>query len=229
VVGGAVGLDGEHHLVGQRRVRRREVDEVAGHAELRGHRDADRGQPVAHVGLERVERRPRHRHGVERAAARLGVRQEGAQQAHPLGRGARRVHVGRRERADHGHPAPRPGDGHVEPALATVLQQRAEPVEQLAGGVLAVPDRQDDRVALVTLYPFEVFDEERLGGGLGEEAVQVGSRGEHLAQREVDAFGVGDAHRDHAERLARAQHGVLEDQLDDAVDLGPDTVYVVVL
>ena len=48
-----------------------------------------------------------------------------------------------------------------------------------------------------------------------------------VAQRAVDAFGVLDAHRDHAEALLGALLGVLEDELDDLKDLGVAAVLAV--
>ena len=98
--------------------------------------------------------------------------------------------------------------------------QRAEAVDHLAVGALAVADGEDDRVAFVALDALEVLDEEPLGLVLVEELVEVGAVAQRVAQRAVDAVGVLDAHRDDAEALFGSLFGVLEDQLDDLEDLG---------
>src|SRR6266508_4597597 len=56
VVAGAVALDREHEAPWRGRVPSGEVDPVAGAAVLGDQRDPSRLEPVAHVGLERVER-----------------------------------------------------------------------------------------------------------------------------------------------------------------------------
>ena len=53
------------------------------------------------------------------------------------------------------------------------LQERAEPVEQPAVGVLAVADREDDRVAFVALDALQVLDEEPLLARLVEEVAEL--------------------------------------------------------
>jgi hypothetical protein len=54
-VGGAVGLDREHHSAWVLRVSDREVNAVAANAVLRHDGDPGSGQPAPDVGLERVE------------------------------------------------------------------------------------------------------------------------------------------------------------------------------
>ena len=110
-------------------------------------------------------------------------------------------------------PMTRPGPGHchVEPALTTLLVQRTESVQHLALRVLAVPDRDQDGVALVSLNAFEVLDEELLV--VVEHVVEVLVELRVLlagpAQFLVDALHVRDAHRDHAETLLRSLMRVL--------------------
>ena len=55
-----------------------------------------------------------------------------------------------------------------------MLVQRAKSVEQASLGVLAVPDREDDRVSLVALDTLKVLDEELLVLILVEELLQLG-------------------------------------------------------
>ena len=114
-----------------------------------------------------------------------------------------------------------PGGRHVQPALAAVAQQRAPLVAHPAVGVLAVPDRQDDRVPLVALHPLQVLDEERLRAVLGEEALQVRVVSQRRARSAASirsaclmpsAITPSDSRR--------AGPRVLEDQLDDLVHLG---------
>ena len=201
-----------------------EVHEVVGHAVLGGHRDAGREQPVAYVRLERAERRLVGCGRAEAGTARLGVLEVRPQQPHPVATAPGRVHVDRPERTDQRHPPAGARHGDVQPPVATGQQQRAEPVQQPALGVLAVPYGQDDRVAFVALYPFEVLHEERLRTVFGEERVQVRPAGQRPAQRGVDALGVRDAHRDDAQRLVRPGRGMLRGERHDPLDLGRDAV-----
>jgi hypothetical protein len=91
------------------------------------------------------------------------------------------------------------GGGHVQPALSAVAQQRAPLVAHPAVRVLAVPDRQDDRVPLVALHPLQVLHEERLGLVLGEESLKARVCCQRTAQSRIDTIGVLDAERDDAE------------------------------
>jgi hypothetical protein len=124
------------------------------------------------------------------------------------------------ERADHRQPALGAGRRDVQPPLAAVAQQRAPLVAHPPVGVLAVADRQDDRVPLVALHPLQVLDEERLWRVFGEERLKIGGGGrQRRAQREVDPLGVPHAQRDHPEGLPGAGPGVLQDQPDHLGDL----------
>ena len=185
-----------------------------------------RGQPVA-------ARRPRTgparrppevaRGGPARARVLQVVgEQPGAGLGHPV-----RVDVVAGERADQGEPVLRPGGGHVQPALAAVAQQRSPLVAHPAVGVLAVPDRQDDRVPLVALHPLEVLDEERLRPSSAKNARLSASR---LAGHRRSA-GAGARPRARPQAIDRSAclmpsaitpsdspgpaPRVLEDQLDD--------------
>src|SRR5262249_50133371 len=82
------------------------------------------------------------------------------------------------------------GRGNVQPALAAVAQQRPPLVPHPPVGVLAVADRQDDRVALVALDTLEVLDEEWLRPVVGEERLEFWRVPECLAQRGIDALSV---------------------------------------
>ena len=54
-IGRAVGLDGEHHPAGIVGVGSGEIHPVAADAVLRHDSDAALGEPVPHVGLERIQ------------------------------------------------------------------------------------------------------------------------------------------------------------------------------
>ena len=79
------------------------------------------------------------------------------------------VEVSGDDRGDDCHPAARPGDRDVEPALAALDVERSEAVEHPAVRGLAIADREDDGVPLVALDAVEVLDEERLRAALVEE------------------------------------------------------------
>src|SRR5690348_16605910 len=85
-----------------------------------------------------------------------------AQQAHAQ-LGIVRSHILVTEGGHHGHPSSGARDGDVEASFAAVVEQWTEPIEEIAGLVLSVPDRQNDRVTLVALYPFKILDEEAFG------------------------------------------------------------------
>ncbi len=77
------------------------------------------------------------------------------------------------EGRDDRQPPPGAGDGDIEAPLAALLIERAEPVRKLSRAVLAIADRQEDRVPLVALDSLQVLDEEPVGAGLVEEGIQV--------------------------------------------------------
>ena len=185
VVAGAVALDRQHELAGTLRVLRREVDPVAGRAELRDERDPCPLEVVADLNLEGVERGMLSRAVPEVGAAALGVDEVVAEELRAAGRRPLRVHVRRPEGRDHGHPALGPRDRDVEAPLAALEVDRPEVVQEAAVRGLAVADREDDRVALIALDALEVLDEERLVPALGEELVR--SRRSRRASRSASS------------------------------------------
>src|SRR4051794_17691735 len=96
--------------------------------------------------------------------------------------------------------APVLGSGHrdVESSFAAFHQERSEAVWEVAALVLAITDREDDRVALVALDALEVLDEETLLARLVEELadlrleLRVGVQA--LAQTFLDPVGMLDTH-----------------------------------
>jgi hypothetical protein len=110
------------------------------------------------------------------------------------------------------------------------VQQRPEPVDEVAAVILAVADRQDDRVALIALDAFQVLDEEPLVPALVEEPGELlsepGVLAEAVAEPFLDPVPVLDAHRDHAQRLAGPFPGVPQDEIHDRVDFGSRAVGV---
>ena len=78
----------------------------------------------------------------------------------PVAFGAAVPHVRSPEGADDFHAAPGPGDGDVEPPLASLAGEGAKVHVQLAVCVGSVSDAEDDDVALIALDGFEVLDEE---------------------------------------------------------------------
>ena len=110
---------------------------------------------------------------AEPSAVARAVLEIVAKQLDPARLRAVRVHVVMGEGGDEGHPLLGAGDSDVEAALAALDVERSEPVEQPAVGVLAVADREDDRVALVALDALEVLDEELLLSALVEEVART--------------------------------------------------------
>src|SRR5688500_2998002 len=137
------------------------------------------------------------------------------------------VHVFVAEGRYEGNPALGPRYRDVEAALAAVVEERAEAVDQPTCSILPVADREDDRVTLITLDALEVLDEEGLlsfAVVLGvEEFVELGLLLANLIEPGLDATLMAHAHRDNAKRLVRPHAGVLEDELDDPLHLGGGT------
>src|SRR5215469_2169561 len=133
-----------------------------------------------------------------------------------------------REGADQGQPVLGPRRGYVQPAFAAVTQERTPLVAHPAVRVLAVADRQDDRVSFISLNPLEVLDEERLRRVFREERFQPASPAriaearQLRPQRGVDSVGVLDAEGDYSERFRWVVARVLDDELNHLVDLGID-------
>ena len=100
----------------------------------------------------------------------------------------------------------------------------SESVGQPAVRGLAVADGEDDGIALVALHAFEVLHEELLGAVSSKKSCEFGALAERSTQSHVDPVGVLDAHGDDAERFLGPCRGVIEDEGDDAVDLGGDAV-----
>src|SRR6266516_1331389 len=156
----AVALDREHHSTGLCGMLRRVVDPVPRAAVLGDERNAGGHQLIPDVTFKRVELWLGDREASRIGPLALRIRQVATQHFRALAAAFAGVHVAYGERAHRCHPVPRSGDGHVESALATLVVQRSEPIQETAFGVLAVADRKDDRVALVALHPFQVLDEE---------------------------------------------------------------------
>src|SRR5207245_3272405 len=206
------------------------VDAVAGGAVLGNELEAAAGERVAHIDLERVQRRLLEHDVAEVGAVRLDVLQVLAQQFDALGLRALRVHVLRGEGGDERDPVLSARDRDVEPPLASLGQKRAEAIRQVATAVLAVADREDDGVARVTLDALEVLDEEALFLVFGEEVTQFVVKFRVLTQpldpALLDPVRVPYPHRDHTEGLVRARSSVLKDQVNDGVDLRAGAVRV---
>src|SRR5690606_22740643 len=80
-----------------------------------------------------------------------------------------RVQVAAAQRGEYMHLEPRTRDGDVQPPPSALPVERAEVHGYLAGGVRAVPDREQNNVALIPLNILQVFHENRLmqqGSGL---------------------------------------------------------------
>ena len=92
---------------------------------------------------------------------------------------------------------------HVEPPLAAVAGDRPEPLRQVALGVAAVADRDEDHVALVALDVLQVLDEERLapiaGALLAAERFQFGILGAHQFQLVEDRVALRHREGGHAQ------------------------------
>src|SRR2546423_1923380 len=176
-----------------------EVDPVPGDAVLRGYREAGGEEPVAYGDLERVKGRCVAPCLAEVGTAGAGVPQVVAQHLHTRGAGSLRCHVVVAERADQSHAAASTGDGDIEAALATFLEEGAESVGQPTVGALAVADGQNDRVAFIALDTLQVLDEEPFRVVLVEERRQMRVLSAGSSQSFVDAVGVFDSHGDDAE------------------------------
>ena len=110
-----------------------------------------------------------------------------------------RIHIPVGERTHHGHAVSGTSNRDIQASLATVEIQRPEAIEQPAVSCLAVPDREDDRVAFISLYALQVLDEEGLAPAFVEKGVEDIVFHPCAANGLGDSVGVLDAHGDHTE------------------------------
>src|ERR1700734_2205141 len=108
---------------------------------------------VTDVTLEGIQNRFVNSDGAKVSAAACGIREIAAKHLCASRAQFVRIHVQRREGTHNGHAISCSSNRYVETAFATFHVQWAKAIQHPTVSCLAVPDRQDYRVALVTLYP----------------------------------------------------------------------------
>src|SRR5690606_12300632 len=76
--------------------------------------------------------------------------------------GAPGINLFRREAGKHDDFFPRPGDGNIQTAVTTIPVQGSEVDRNTAGAVGTVRKGDEDDIPLVSLYVFQILDEDRL-------------------------------------------------------------------
>ena len=105
------------------------------------------------------------------------------------------------QRADHGHPLPRPRYRYVQPPLTPLLVQRPKAHRYPTRFIGAITDAEENDLPLIPLHRLQVLDEERFLPIFAEASFQLGRAVPELFQLVEDAHLVTLAKGDHAEAL----------------------------
>ncbi len=222
VVARSVRFDGQHHTSRLFGMSGGEVDSATGHPVLGNDPYARFLQGLQYVVLKGVEVNSGCLTRSGQVGAEPGVLQICPQQASTGGAQFLRVHVIVRKGADHGHPPPCAGHGHIEPSFPAVEVEWTESVGETAVDPLGVADAQNDRIAFVALDPFDVLHEERTPDAVrvfGEEAGEIRTPGAGGSQLGIDPLRLLITHGDDTQAFGRALLGVAQHQVDNRLDL----------